>query len=48
MTIKELVKNYYKDLVIVSLIFLLDRLSKLYVIYLDKISDIPQLFLSKF
>ena len=41
-------KNLYLNLIIIFLIFTLDRLTKLYVIYLDKINSSPEIFSSKF
>jgi len=41
-------KNFYLNLTIILSIFVLDRLSKLYVIYLDKINNGSEIFQSKF
>ena len=41
-------KNFYLNLTIIFSIFLLDRLSKLYIIYLDKINNGSEIFQSKF
>ena len=41
-------KNLYINLVIILSIFILDRLTKLYVIYLDKINNGTEIFSSKF
>ena len=41
-------KNFFINLTIIISIFLLDRLAKLYVIYLDKINTSSEIFLSKF
>ena len=41
-------KNFSINLTIILSIFLLDRLAKLYVIYLDKINTSSEIFLSKF
>ena len=41
-------KNFYLNLTIILSIFLLDRLSKLYIIYLDKINNGSEIFQSKF
>ncbi len=41
-------KTFYINLVIILSIFILDRLTKFYVIYLDKINSSPELFSSKF
>ena len=48
MTIKNLGKNFFFNLSLVLLIFLLDRFSKIYVIYLDKINLSSEIFSSKF
>ena len=41
-------KAFYINLTIIISIFILDRLTKLYVIYLDKINSSPEIFSSKF
>ena len=41
-------KTFYINLIIIISIFILDRLTKLYVIYLDKINSSPEIFSSKF
>ena len=41
-------KTFYTNLAIVLSIFILDRLTKLYVIYLDKINSNSEIFSSKF
>ena len=41
-------KNLYLNLTIIFSIFLLDRLSKLYIIYLDKINNGSEIYQSKF
>ena len=41
-------KNFFINLTIILSIFLLDRLAKLYVIYIDKINTSSEIFLSKF
>ena len=41
-------KNLYINLVIILSIFILDRLAKLYVIYLDRINNGTEIFSSKF
>ena len=41
-------KNFYINLIIIFSIFILDRLTKLYVIYLDKINSSSEIFSSKF
>ena len=48
MNLKIINNNFYINLIIVFLIFTLDRLTKLYVIYLDKINSGSELFLSKY
>ena len=40
--------NFYINLTIIFSIFILDRLTKLYVIYLDKINSSSEIFSSKF
>ena len=40
--------NLYINLIIILSIFILDRLTKLYVIYLDKINNSSEIFSSKF
>ena len=40
--------NFYINLIIIFSIFILDRLTKLYVIYLDKINSSSEIFSSKF
>jgi len=41
-------KNFFINLIIILLIFLLDRLTKLYVINLDKLNSGSEIFVSKF
>ena len=41
-------KNFYLNLTIIFSIFLLDRLSKLYIVYLDKINNGSEIYQSKF
>tara|TARA_Y100000739_G_scaffold216260_1_gene211579 strand:- start:262 stop:762 length:501 start_codon:yes stop_codon:yes gene_type:complete len=41
-------KNFYLNLTIIFSIFLLDRLSKIYIIYLDKINNGSEIYQSKF
>ena len=41
-------KNYYFDILILFLIFILDRFSKIYVIYLSEKNNFSQIFSSKF
>ena len=48
MILKKITKNFYISFVLLILIFLLDRFSKLYVIYLVEKNNSPELFLSKF
>ena len=48
MNLKQLTKNNYFDLLIIFLIFVLDRISKLYVIYLNEKSLDSELFSSKY
>ena len=44
----NLKKNYYFDILILLLIFILDRFSKIYVIYLSEKNNYSQIFSSKF
>ena len=48
MNLKIINSNFYFSLIIIFVIFILDRLSKLYVIYLDKINTSSEIFVSKF
>jgi signal peptidase II len=48
MITKNLTKNFYINLIFVTLIFALDRISKTYVIYLSNQNDNLELFSSKF
>ena len=48
MILKKLSKNFYTSLILIVLIFLLDRISKLYVIYLSNKSVTSEIFSSKF
>ena len=48
MIIKNLGKNFFINLFLVILIFLIDRISKIYVIYLDKKFFGSEIFSSKF
>ena len=41
-------KTFYTNLIIIFSIFILDRVTKLYVIYLDKINSSSEIFSSKF
>ena len=48
MTILNVSKTFFFNFTIIFSIFLLDRLSKLYIIYLDKINNGSEIFQSKF
>ena len=48
MIIKNLTKNFYISLFIVFIIYSLDRITKTYIIYLDKINDGSDIFLSSY
>ena len=48
MNLKIININFYVNLTIILSIFILDRLTKLYVIYLNKINSTPEIFSSKF
>ena len=48
MILKNLTKNFYINLIIIFLIFALDRISKIYVIYLNKKAYSSELFQSKY
>ena len=48
MILKHLNKNFYISLIVVASIFLFDRFSKLYVIYLNEKNNSLELFSSKF
>jgi signal peptidase II len=48
MTILNVSKTSFINLTIISSIFLLDRLSKLYIIYLDEINNGSEIYQSKF
>ena len=48
MNLKIINNNFYVNLTIILSIFILDRLTKLYVIYLDKINSGSEIFSSKF
>ena len=48
MSILNVSKTFFINLIIIFSIFTLDRLTKLYVIYLDKISSGSEIFASKF
>ena len=45
---RYLTKNFYINIIIVTLIFILDRISKIYVINLDKVNYSPELYQSKY
>ena len=45
---RYLTKNFYINTVIVTLIFILDRLSKIYVVHLDRVSYTSELYQSKY
>ena len=48
MTLKKINKNFLINLILISLIFLSDRFSKIYIIYLDKNFFGSEIFASKF
>ena len=48
MSIFKINKTFYVNLIVIFSIFILDRLSKLYVIYLDQIYSGSEIFSSKF
>ena len=48
MIFKSLTKNFYINLIFIFLIFILDRVSKVYVIYLNEKSYTSEIFSSKF
>ena len=48
MILKNLTKNFYINLIFIFLIFALDRISKIYVIYLNKKTYTSELFQSKY
>ena len=48
MILKNLDKSFFINLAIVSLVFLVDRISKVYVIYLDQLKNSNEIFSSKF
>ena len=48
MIARYLTKNFYTNIIIVFLIFILDRFSKIYVVNLDKVNYSPELYKSKF
>ena len=48
MILKNLENNFLKNLLIIFFIFLTDRISKIYIIHLDKLNNNSEIFLSKF
>ena len=48
MVVKKLNKNFYLNFSIVLFIFLIDRISKLYVIHKDKLNFNSEIYSSKF
>ena len=48
MILKYLNKNFYINLIFILSIFILDRSSKMYVLYLDNKSNVSELYSSKF
>ena len=48
MILKNLENNFLRNLLIIFFIFLTDRLSKIYIIHLDKLNNNSEIFLSKF
>ena len=48
MITRHLTKNFYINTIIVFLIFILDRFSKIYVVYLDKVNYSSELYQSKY
>ncbi|WP_440693205.1 signal peptidase II [Candidatus Pelagibacter sp. HIMB1695] len=46
--LKNFFKNHFFELIVLSFIFLSDRFSKIYIIYLDKISKTSEIYMSKF
>ncbi|MBD1132529.1 signal peptidase II [Pelagibacterales bacterium SAG-MED45] len=48
MNLKNYNKNIYIDFIVILLIFLLDRISKLYIIYLDEKLGNSEIYFSKF
>ena len=48
MILKRLTKSIYFNLLLIILIFLLDRISKIYVIYLNNKGSLSEIFSSKF
>ena len=48
MFLNKIFKNYYLEMIIILIIFFLDRISKLFVIYQDKLNFNSEIFTSKF
>tara|TARA_B100000035_G_scaffold301274_1_gene297709 strand:+ start:252 stop:746 length:495 start_codon:yes stop_codon:yes gene_type:complete len=48
MLLNKIFKNYYLEIIIISIIFFLDRISKLFVIYQDKLNFNSEIYTSKF
>ena len=48
MITRYLTKNFYINFAIVFFIFILDRFSKIYIVYLDKVNYSPELYQSKY
>ena len=48
MSLNKIFKNYYLEMIIILIIFFLDRISKLFVIYQDKLNFNSEIYSSKF
>ena len=48
MSLKKIFKNYYLEMILILIIFFLDRISKLFVIHLDKLNFNSEIYSSKF
>ena len=48
MSLNKIFKNYYLEMIIVLIIFFLDRISKLYVIHQDKLNFNSEIYSSKY
>ena len=48
MLLNKIFKNYYLEIIIILIIFFLDRISKLFVIYQDKLNFNSEIYTSKF
>ena len=48
MSINKIFKNYYLETIIILIIFFLDRISKLFVIYHDELNSNSEIYSSKF